>query len=157
MIESKVADEILQRTIDIKVGGKTYKVEPPTLNTLVLISEQIARLRKISDEDNPLLWTLSNGKQALIVAEILTILLLGSKLKDVKTVSKKAFWFIKLKKEVALKEIVRSEIMNLKLDDTGYLLSELFKKLDLSSFFFLITSLKEENLTKATKTTQSGQ
>lgn len=45
-LEEKVADTILQKSDEITIGEKTYKIAPPTTATLILASEAVSRLPK---------------------------------------------------------------------------------------------------------------
>ena len=47
-IEKKTKEAVLQQGIKVKIGGKSYEVAPPTIATLILVSEAVARIPKIS-------------------------------------------------------------------------------------------------------------
>ena len=42
--EEKTADALLERSQPFALGGKTYELAPPTLATLILVSEELAKL-----------------------------------------------------------------------------------------------------------------
>ena len=54
-IEDKVAKTILQQPEEIKVGDKTYKVAPPSVATLILISGAVSRLPHIHLNDEKIM------------------------------------------------------------------------------------------------------
>ena len=47
-IEEKVAETILQKDIEVTVGGKKYKAAPASTATLILASEAVSRLPEIN-------------------------------------------------------------------------------------------------------------
>ena len=42
--ETKTADAILQRVTEITIGDEVYKVAPPTLATLISVSDELSKL-----------------------------------------------------------------------------------------------------------------
>ena len=51
-VEQKVADALLERTIQVKVGAKVYEAPAPTLGTLVMVSELIADLPELDTKED---------------------------------------------------------------------------------------------------------
>ena len=51
-LEEKAADTILQRAAKVKIGGTEYEAAPPSIATLILVSEAVSRLpqRKLDDK-----------------------------------------------------------------------------------------------------------
>lgn len=80
-IESRVASAILEKPIgEIAIGGKTYKIAPPSIGTLILISEIIATLPIVKDapKDKQLNAVLHYAKDYRKLGEIGAILILGA-------------------------------------------------------------------------------
>ena len=165
-IESKVKQTILQDTTDITIGGKVYKVAPPSVATLICVSEAVSTLpavrldaAKVVDE------VLSIAKDCRPLGEIVAILTLGAKgltetRREVKTVEKRRFWGLIKKQEQV--EVVETPAETTVAEPTELkeLVGLLISKMEIGHFFGLTTSLTEVNLLRPTRevvTTASGQ
>lgn len=189
-IEQKASETILQKTQEVKIGEETYQVAPPTTSTLILASEYIAQLPSIKlDGDSILIETLYIAKDCRVLGDIVAILILGAKglteeIKVSKTVEKTIertvydeylFGFIKRPKvitetitEIVEEEVVidrKAELAQKLLDEIpplelNNLMAMLLRKMQISDFFGLTTSLIEINLLRQTRevgTTAFGQ
>ncbi len=79
-IESRVADTVLQRPEEIKIGDRTYTVAPPSVATLILVSEAVSRMPAIDIDRNRIVQgTLAGAKDCRPLGEILAIMILGAK------------------------------------------------------------------------------
>ena len=161
-IEQKVADTLLQRAIKIKLGGVEYNVAPPSIATLVLVSEKIAEMPILDrcDESDVLKWSLKNAKDCEFVGDILATIILGAKgLTGVEKVScKKFFGLFTYVKEVEVnykKELSSTILRDHTPSELGKLTSLLLESMDIGSFFFTISFLQEVHLTKPTKKTEA--
>lgn len=148
MIEQKVAEAILQKPIKIKVGGQAYNVAPPSLATLILVSEEVSTIPKLNiDTENIALESIANAKYAKVLTKCIAIMILGAKkIKGDRGLFKK--------KNV---EVLSNEILeNTQPKEVSELFGKLLKGLQVDFFFGTLISLTEINLLKA-KTTASGQ
>lgn len=162
-IENRVADTILERRDTVKIGGVEYEVAPPSIATLILVSELTAQfpiVPKDTPADKMVYAVLHWAKYFKKLGELTAILILGAKgLKQEIEVEYQLPRFfglfkktVKRKKVIDRKEELAFEIMN---NTTP---SELFKliigqleKMELGSFFGITTSLSEVNLLTPTK------
>ena len=80
-LERQVTDVILERTAtEITIEGYTFEIAPPTLGTIILVSEEAARLPRLDvDTDNPLAEVLAKARHCQGIARIAAILILGAK------------------------------------------------------------------------------
>lgn len=174
-VESKVADTILQRIEDVKVGTETYSVAPPSCATLIIASEAISALPGLKmDSSRVIEEVLKNAKDCRAIGDVVAVLILGAKhltetVKVVETRYKRVFLGIfKKPYEVEVETVVdrRAELARLLLEELTphelYRLAlQLLGRMQVSDFFGLTTFLVEINTTRPTKveteTTASGQ
>ena len=174
-IEEKVAETILQKADEIKVGGKVYTVAPPTTATLILASEAVSRLPKsVLDPNKVVEESLSVAKDCKALGEITAIMILGARhLTETKKVREKRekrylFGLVKRQKWVEVEKTVdrKAELAQELLDTyspkaLNMLVGTLLHKMELGDFFGLTTFLIEINLLRPTKVeskaTVSGQ
>lgn len=166
-IENKVSDTLLQNSKEIKVGGESYMVAPPSIATLVLVSEQISYMPVLDEckEADVLTWSLKNAKDCKFLTDILATIILGAKrLKGERELVKKyLFGLIKIRKTKQIdfkSELSEKLICDHTPSELSQLTSVLLEGMDIGGFFFTISFLQEVNLTKPTKgveTTASGQ
>lgn len=81
-IESKVADAILERKIgSIEIDGITYEIAPPTLATLILVSEMVSALPVVERVPNNQIVNsvLHYAKDYRKLGDICAVLILGAK------------------------------------------------------------------------------
>lgn len=79
-IEEKVAETILQKDIEVTVGGKKYKAAPASTATLILASEAVSRLPEINlDPEKVVEESLSVARECRPLGDIAAILILGAK------------------------------------------------------------------------------
>ncbi len=140
MIEQKVAETLLQKEIVATLSGKTYKVAPPCMATLVLMSEQIGFLIKGDlNNENFLENVFNNVEHAEKVAKSFAIMIIGAK-----ELKKTNFWSRKL-------ENLTQEIMFADINDVAKEYVRILFEMGGQSFFQLITFLSDINLTKPTQ------
>ena len=174
-IEEKVAETILQKAGEVTIGGKTYKVAPPSTATLILASEAVSRLPKINlDPEKVVEESLSVARECRPLGDIAAILILGAKnltetVKARQMVEKRRLWgLVKWKEEVEVERVIdrKAELAKQILEDLSpralnLLVAQLLQKMELGDFFGLTTFLTEINLMRPTKvetkTTASGQ
>ena len=154
-----VCDTILQNYQIIKVGGREYKVAPPTVATLIEVSKYIAQVPdiKVTEGGNVLMEVLSSAKDCDYFGDIVAILILGKK----NLVTEKKYLGGLIRREQNNQKRLASELINtLSAEEMNGLILEIFKLLKVDFFFGISTFLKEVNLlrkTKETETIASGQ
>lgn len=174
-IEEKVADTILQKEVEVKVGGKKYKAAPASTATLILASEAVSRLPEINlDPEKVVEESLSVARECRPLGDIAAILILGAKnltetVKARQTVEKRRLWgLVKWTEEIEVEQVIdrKAELAKQILEDLSpralnLLVAQLLQKMELGDFFGLTTFLTEINLMRPTKvetkTTASGQ
>lgn len=173
-VEQKVAREVLQQPEDIKVGGKTYKVYPPSTATLILASEAISQLPQLKlDQEKLAEDSLYAAKECRMLGEIVAIFLLGAKhltetVKAPQTKEKRLFWgLLRFKRTVLVEQVIdrKAELARQLLEELTprelhNLTGQLLNRMQLADFFGLTTFLIEINLLRQTKveeTTAFGQ
>lgn len=174
-IEEKVAGTILQKDIEVTVGGKKYKAAPASTATLILASEAVSRLPKVNlNPEKVVEESLSVARECRPLGDIAAILILGAKnltetVKARQTVEKRRLWgLVKWTEEVEVERVIdrKAELAKQILEDLSpralnLLVAQLLQKMELGDFFGLTTFLTEINLMRPTKvengTTASGQ
>ena len=166
-IETRVADAVLERLSEITVGNTTYQVAPPSTATLILVSEEIAKMPEVKlSYDNILTETLGIARECRPIGDIIAIMILGAKgLQETVIVAKKRlFGLVIEEQEVVInkKEVLARQLLeDITPNELLKLSRELLKGLQVSDFFGLTTFLTEINLLKATRkvgeTTAYGQ
>jgi hypothetical protein len=149
--ESRVAQTILQQPKQITVGDHTFSVAPPSLATLIMVSELTSMIgyRPMNKEDY-ISEVLREAKKCRVIGDILAVLILGAKtIHDEQRRDKK--WRIRRRKNVS-EEIIQRVMYDLTPKDVQELLITLLSDMDIAFFFGIITSLQEVNLLKPTKT-----
>lgn len=80
--ETKAADALLQRPQPVTIGNKTYHVSPPSLATLMLVSEELSlipqELFSVSKEDDVTLHALRSARHAHGLARAIARIILGA-------------------------------------------------------------------------------
>lgn len=159
IIEKKVADAILEKAVaSIDIEGKTYEIAPPTIATLILVSEVVATLpivEKVSKEQI-IYSSLHYAKDFRPLADMAAILILGAKnLIQEREVTRKLLGFIPFgKKKVRVdvkKELARVILDNMSPKILFDVIIQRLKDMEIASFFAITTSLSEANILKPTK------
>lgn len=79
-VQGRVAEEVMQQPETITIGGRIYRVSPPTTGTLVMVSREIATLPKLSlDSENLVYDVLREAKNCEAVGRAVAVLIIGSK------------------------------------------------------------------------------
>ena len=161
-LEQKAADTILQKAAKVNIGGKEYEAAPPSIATLILVSEAVSRLphHKLDDK-NLVLESLNVAKHCKVLGDVAAILILGARhfndrQNDPHKESKG--WFRRLfcgKSKQAQRtqgETLSQEILETCSPRELYdLIAMLLQRMDLADFFALTTFLTEVNLLRQTK------
>lgn len=165
-IEQKVAEAVLQKPIEITVGEKKFSIAPPSVATIILVSEAVSKMPHFKlDPSKVVEEALSVAKDCRPLGDILATLILGARHVDerrvvVKTVRKTHRLFFGLirwesKKtqniEVSSKDALAEELLEtLSPGDLYLLLAQILTKMQIQDFFGLTTFLTEVNLLRQT-------
>lgn len=170
-LEQKAAEAILQKAATVTIGNFTYEAAPPSIATLILVSEAVSRLpqRKL-DRSALVSECLDIAKDCKALGDIAAILVLGARAYNEKhfpeeAQQKRGFLQRRRKEDADVRthgEILAEEILNtLNPHELYDLIAMLLQRMDLGDFFALTTFLTEVNLLRQTKvetgTTASGQ
>lgn len=164
-IESRVASAILQRNVaSIDIDGKHYDIAPPTLATLILVSEIVATLPVVDktqiEPENRLYSALHNARNYKRIGELIGVLILGAKnvtdTKIIEVTTRKFFGLIRRKKRVAQSynraaELGDAIMMNVRPSLIYDLIIKLLQQNEITTFFAITTSLSAANIIKPTK------
>lgn len=165
-IEQRVGEAVLQQPKEFVIGNKTFIVAPPSVSTLILVSEAISLLPQVQlDKAKIVEEVLFVAKDCRILGDIAAILILGAKgLKETVTTKRKHFFglFTRSVNETVDRKAELSKWLLEELDTAqlNRLIFELLKDFNLGDFFGTTTFLIEINLlrpTKVVETTASGQ
>lgn len=162
-IEQKVASTILEKEIgSIEIEGEVYKIAPPSIATLIIVSELISTLPvvEIVPKEKITYSVLHHARFFKPLGEIAAVLILGAKnLKETQTriMIKKRFFGL-WKKEVKYQVEVdkKAELTKIILENMrpSVLFDVVVKRLntlEIKDFFGITTSLSEANILKPTK------
>lgn len=166
--EQRVAETILEKPLEVFIGGTAYQVAPPCTATLILASEEVAKLPKTYDKERPKIEeVLRIAKDCKSNGAILAILILGAEgLTEKIRIPKRKILGLTLQwkeqtidKKKELADFILNKMTNTEIEAmTGLLL----KRLEIEDFFSYTTSLIEINMIRPTKevvnkTIASGQ
>ncbi|MGX8695364.1 MAG: hypothetical protein ACSW8D_03175 [Prevotella sp.] len=165
--QRRVADEVLQRPEIITIGGCVHKVAPPTVGTLIMVSEEISTLPELKlDMDNLINDVLREAKNCMAVGRAIAVLILGSKkIREARLTpaAEPTLWqkikFGKKKYEVTEPDPV--EALSFELLDNASphelyeAMAKLVQRMQIGDFFGLTTFLNGINTTKPTREVES--
>lgn len=165
-IEKKVAETILQQPAEIHIGKKTFYAAPPSVATLILVSEAVSRLPELSN-DNIMGETLTKAKDCRPLGEIVATYILGAKaVNDTVEVKRKMqrrylFGLIKrtttVKQTVSRKDALADEVLEtLTPKELNLLTAQILQQMQIGDFFGLTTFLTGVNLTRPTKVVEEN-
>jgi hypothetical protein len=160
-IQSEVADTVLERNQTVQIGKKTFEIAPPTIATLILVSELVATMPAIKlDSESIMTESLMIAKDCRPLGEIVAVLILGAKNVE----QKRSIWHrfgIGSKPKDVVAELAKYILLNISAKQLNEIIVQLLSGMEISFFFSISTSLIEINLIRATrevvKTTASGQ
>lgn len=162
-IESKVAAAILEKPIaTIELDGVKYNIAPPSISTLILVSEIISTLPQVNEvpKDKIVYSALHHAKDFKQLGDIVAVLILGAKgLTETvtrKVVKKRFFGLIKSETEETVTIDRKAELSKLVLDNIrpSVMLNIIVRRLndlEIGDFFGITTSLAEANILSPTK------
>lgn len=162
-LEKRVVDAILERSSDeIEIDGERLQIAPPTVATLMLVSEAVAELPMVDKGvDNALIEVLATAKDMAVVGRIAAILMLGAKRvneKRERIVGRKRQWSWRRcrivtteEREAEVEWLGRRVLEEV---SPGVLLKVVSRRLvmmEVADFFALTTSLSEANQLRRTR------
>lgn len=166
-----MADELLQRPETIQIGGKEYIVSPPSVATLILVSEAVAELPELGlDPENIVRDVLREAKHCRPVGKAVATMILGARKAqegpEEVTVEERFGPFGIFKREVvktipAPLDELSEELLYAPPAELQTAFAVLVQRMQLGDFFGLTTFLNGINVTRPTrevgKTTASGR
>nr|DAO98933.1 MAG TPA: hypothetical protein [Caudoviricetes sp.] len=171
--EQRVADAVLQAPIEVKVGATTYKVAPPTLATLIRVSEIVSRLPRLPEVENGDLITsaLSYASECGSLGLLAATLILGAREAKAPAVSEPPSSLfsrvLRLVRRERTPKSTRGEVLAREILETmspvelQAVVAGVLKQMEIANFFALTTFLNAVNLLRPTKveneTTASGR
>ncbi len=155
-IQARVAQTILEDSRTITLGGRSYRVAPPTLGTLIRASEMIARLPEAIEVNKGREFQdiLAAAKDYGALADFAAILILGAKKarEEVETYESRGFLRRKKKVVTTRAEALSREILeSVSPADLKDAIIPLLEGLQLNDFFITTTFLGGINVTRPTK------
>lgn len=148
-IERQVANAILQKDIEIVLGSRKIKVPRPTLGTMIEVSRMISEFG-ISDVktdlQNALSETLRVAKDSDKLADILALLILGTK----KAVSRIKIFGISITIKDRQKRLKKEILENLSPKPIAEAIAAIMGEMECGFFLSIITILKQGNILKPT-------
>ena len=150
-VEKRVSEALLQEKKVVRLGGADYEVAPPTIATLVKVSELVASLPGQSLDDEKVLGeTLRIAKDCTVIAMIVAVMIQGVQKPEARRLLHKS----DLQK---LSQKIFHTASPVELKDA---MMTLLGHLEVGDFFGLTAFLLEVGITKKTReaeTTASGQ
>lgn len=161
-IESRVAAAILEKKIgSIEIDGEIYEIAPPSIGTLILVSEIISTLPIVEkvEAKEVVNTVLHYAKDFKRLGELAAVMILGAKNlteKRVRVVESRRWGIFRKRKEIHETIDRRAELAKAIIDNVrpSVLFDVLIKRLndmEIPSFFSITTSLSEANLLKPTR------
>lgn len=148
-IERQVANAILQKDIEIVIGSRKVKVPRPTLGTMIEVSRMISEFgisEVKTDLQNALSETLRVAKDSDALADILALLILGTK----KAVSRIKIFGISITIKDRQKRLKKEILENLSPKPIAEAIAAIMGEMECGFFLSIITILKQGNILKPT-------
>jgi hypothetical protein len=164
-IEQKAANTILEKPQEVRIGKETFQVAPPTVATLIEVSELVSTMPEIRPgTEDVFSEALRIAKDSAVLGDILAILILGAD----KTKGNEPSWLklfflrIKGKKKITHKKLADKILWTLTPHEINDLMCLLLGFLEIGDFFAVTSSLANVNIlqptvTREEVTTVSGQ
>lgn len=156
-IESKVVRAILQQADEVSIAGVTYRVQPPTLATLAMLSELVATLPEYKMEESVLSNVLAGAKDSVhTVSKIAALLILGAaRIREHKETPKDAAirwpWRKVWRRKTEYEKLTRDIEETLTPEELNTVITKRLCDMQVGDFFALTASLKGQNMLAATK------
>lgn len=169
-LERGVADAILEREAEVvEIAGEQFPIAPPTVATLIMVSELVAEMPMVNKEtDNALVEVLATARDMAVVGQVMAVLTLGAKrVKECRerVMSRRRRWsWRRMRMEVEERRVPEVEWLGARLleemssKEMLEVVSKRLVMLGVADFFAVTTSLSEANQLRRTRgvETQSG-
>ena len=160
-VEQKVAAAILEKSVgSIEIDGDVYEVAPPSIATLVLVSELVSKFPVVENvpRDKAVYSVLHNAKYFKPLGEVAAVLIIGAK----GLMGGGSRWWERLLgvfgyKGCAARAAARKEALALAILENVRptvlfdLVVRRLEDMEVGSFFAITTSLSEANMLKPTR------
>lgn len=156
-IEQKVSEAVLQKKRNVSIGGATYEVAPPSIATLIMVSELVTRMPDYEpDREYILRDALVVAKDCKVLGDIVAVLVLGADglIQERKETKTYLFGAIKREKTVLFdaKACISNTILHqMSPKKVNEMVIDLLETMEIADFFQLTASLREVNLIRRTK------
>ena len=154
-MQAKAAATILERKLaQVKIGDGTYAIAPPSIATLIMLSEIASGLPKAGEvkAENILQWVGSNAKDYSALGELAAVLVLGAKaiMEDVELGQQAGKKGVSLfnrpssrdtKRGTLRQEMAKKILREVSPAQLSEIIAKAFGSLELGDFFGITTSL----------------
>ena len=154
-VEQRVASAILERKLaSIEIDGVTYDIAPPSVGTLILVSELASTLPVIPnvEHDKQVYAVLRFAKDYRAIADIAATLILGANnltRTEEKTLTERKWWLFK---RIDARAELADKILRYVSPSTMFkVIVKRLEDMEVGYFFGITTSLNEVNILKPTK------
>lgn len=164
-LEQRAAETLLQKGKDVTIGGKTYRIAPPSIATLILVSEAISHLPAVkTDTEQVTEEVLARAGGSAPIGDALAVFILGAKRiraqeeqrQREQAAAPRRRWWQRRRKVSAPAESEREALARTILEEltpreTFALFASVLREMQLTDFFGLTTFLSDVNLLRATR------
>lgn len=149
----EVANAILQRKTELKIGEKKFQVAPPTIATLIEVSVRVAKMDfDEPQEETQLNYVLRNARKAKSIPEVLALLILGEqKAFAPETWTTKIARWLRLEPKSAFEELTHQLATQHTPEELMQAFVEVLSKMEIESFFAISTFLRRVNVIEPKK------
>lgn len=173
-IEKKAADTVLETADVITVGGREYRIAPPTAGTLIMVSALVSVLPVVRrNTDNALYEVLAAAKGSEVLGKIAAMLILGAKrVKEHRRITVTATGYYKRWSWRKFRRVSAERQADTEVYEADYLADCLLNDMTVKElndiivkrlggsqfgdFFVLTTSLSEVNLLRRTREVETA-
>lgn len=158
--EKKVADALLQREQEITLSGKVYKVAPPSMATLILVSERLAELpdelfSATGDDENLTIEALRSARYARPIGKAIATLILGAK--RIRRDNLLSWWLRWLKQASRLDSVALKVLESYPPSELSSVFLQLVSRMEVGDFFALTAFLQGLRVTQPTREAGDNQ
>ena len=148
-VQGRVSETILQGVREVTLGGRTYRVAPPSIGTLILASAKIAELPEDFDveEGREKQDIIAQAKDYGVIPEIMAVLILGAR-KIAQEGDGRLAAYRKSRRYARLVREIQDSASPSELKDV---IVPMLDSLQLKDFFVVTTFLQGINVTRPTK------
>lgn len=143
-IQQNVAKVILQKPISVTLGGRAYKVAPPSIGTLIEVSAMLGEMPELQLDPSDILGgVLRHARDSKYLTDICAMLVLGVREARVKP--------LKIIGKTRLERLSERLYRSATPEEIGIAVSEILTNLGVKDFFDISIFLQGLNVTKPTK------